>query len=398
MREIKLASKAIVFAGFFAIAMPVFAQETGETTSASAQVESEVHWSPEQLVQLRQWIASSGEDALPAIPMAPLDEAIASADPQLIDHAATALALKLARMHLVGTTGTSARRGWHIEDTDAKIDLDAWLKRALAAGGVDSFFSAMQPQPAQYALLREALANEANAQRRKAIANNMERWRWMPRSLGKDYILVNAASFTAGLWRDGQQVGEWRVIVGKRSTPTPVFSATVTGVIINPWWNIPASIVREKRGSFPARLGYVRSGSGWRQKPGPANALGQMKLAMPNPYNVYMHDTPSKHLFEKKERAYSHGCIRTADALGFAATLLQGVKSRAEIDAIVTSRKTTEIDLAASIPVYITYFTASAAPDGTVTVHDDIYNRDRGFTALAATESECSLSGKRGAG
>jgi murein L,D-transpeptidase YcbB/YkuD len=119
---------------------------------------------------------------------------------------------------------------------------------------------------------------ETDIARRAALARNMERWRWMPRSLGRDYVFVNAAALEAGLWRQGKGVGTWKVIVGKRSTPTPVFSATITGVIFNPSWEIPASIVREKRDNSPARLGYVRANGRDRQRPGPNNALGQMKL------------------------------------------------------------------------------------------------------------------------
>jgi len=218
----------------------------------------------------------------------------------------------------------------------------------------------------------------------------MERWRWMPHALGNDYVLVNAAAFEAYLWRGGRKAGTWRVIVGKKSTPTPVFSAAITGVTLNPWWNIPASIVSEMRGRFPASKGYVRVDGSWRQKPGPQNALGQMKLAMPNPYNVYMHDTPGRNLFERDVRAFSHGCIRTGDAIGFAATLLQGVKSRAEIDTILATRSTTTIDLATPLPVYVTYFTASPRRDGAIAYLDDIYGRDAKFGRVASTGTFCA--------
>jgi len=391
MRQMKPVAKALAIAGFLVLGTAGAAQESGAPVAPAMAPEAPAHWQPAQIAKLMQWVAKAPEDALPRLDASVLDDASAGNDPARLDSEATALALKLARLHLLGSTAPSARVGWRIVDTDVSIDLEARLARALARDGLDQFFSGLRPQHSQYAALREALAVETDPARRRIIAGNMERWRWMPHSLGPNYVLVNAASFTAGLWRQGKLAGEWRVIVGKRSTPTPVFSATITGVILNPWWEIPASIVREKHGNFPARLGYVYSGGRYRQKPGPNNALGQMKLVMPNPFNVYMHDTPGKQLFEKEERAFSHGCIRTDDAIGYASTLLAGVKTREEIDAILASGKTTQVDLSASLPVYVTYFTASADSQGVVTIHNDIYNRDRIFTALIKAKGDCSV-------
>ena len=391
MRQIKPVTKALALAGFLVLATASAAGMPGAAAEIGAPGEASALWQPAQVAQLRQWVARAPEDALPMPATSGLDAASAGGDPARLDSEANALALKLARLHLLGSIAPSGRVGWRIVDSDASIDLEARLHRALGRDGLDQFFSGLRPQNSQYAALRAALAGETDPARRRTIAGNMERWRWMAHDLGPNYVLVNAATFTAGLWRQGTPAGEWRVIVGKRSTPTPVFSATITGVIFNPWWEIPASIVREKRGNFPARLGYVRSGSRYRQKPGPNNALGQMKLVMPNPFNVYMHDTPGKQLFEKEERAFSHGCIRTGDAIGFASTLLEGVKTREEIDAILASGKTTQIDLPKSLPVYVTYFTASADSEGTVTIHKDIYKRDRAFTAAIKVKDECSV-------
>jgi murein L,D-transpeptidase YcbB/YkuD len=333
-------------------------------------------WRADQVQTLRQFIASAPEDALPLLKTRELDSALREGQGPTLDNAANALALRLARMHLLGVSTAEQRAGWRIIDGDLGVDVEAWLQRALAADALPTFFTAVRPGHPDYAALRAAYAKETNPARRLALARNMERWRWFPRLLGQDYVLVNAAFFEARLWRGGKNVGTWPVIVGKTSTPTPVFSTTITGVTFNPWWNIPASIVREKGGRFPARLGYVYSGGQWRQKPGPSNALGQMKLVMPNTFSVYMHDTPSKLLFARETRAFSHGCIRTGDALGFAATLLEGSKSRAEVDAVVKSLKTVTIDLPKPVPVFVTYFTAASAPDGAVTFRPDLYRRD----------------------
>ena len=223
-------------------------------------------------------------------------------------------------------------------------------------------------------------------QRRATLAANLDRWRWMPRDLGARYLLVNAANYEATLWQDRRIVGRWSVVVGKTGTPTPVFQATVTGVTFNPWWEVPASIAKEsvagivaRRPAEAARRGYVLEGGRYRQRPGPSNALGQMKLVMPNRFSVYLHDTPSKSLFSQSVRAYSHGCIRVGDALGLATTLLNW--TRAETDAFVASGKTETVPLSTPVPVYITYFTAEPNENGDVRYFKDIYHRDRGASA-----------------
>ena len=291
-------------------------------------------WSTAEIAALRQWVAAAPRDALPALATTDLDRATGTS-PAAVDDAATALALRLARLHLLGCASSTSRAGWHIADTDSKIDVSRLLAQALAsdaagsAAALDRFFAGLRPHHPEYAALRAAYATETDPARRHVLALNMERWRWMPLALGPNYILVNAAKFEVTLWRDGQLAGTWPVIVGKPRSPTPIFSATVTGVTFNPWWDVPANIVRESIGSLVRRhpalarqRGYVWGAGRYRQRPGPANALGQMKLVMPNPYNVYLHDTPDKPLFAKDIRAFSHGCIRVGDALGFAATLI----------------------------------------------------------------------------
>lgn len=333
-------------------------------------------WTPANLSILKQAVAATPSDALPVLSTARLDRAASGADRAAIDQEAEDLALRLARMHLLGHAGEAERAGWRIVDTDRAIDIPSRLRAALAADALDRFFAGLRPQHPQYAASRAAYAVEQDSERRATIARNMERWRWMPQSLGDRHLLVNAAAFELSLWDHGKRAATWPVIVGKPATPTPVFNATVTGVMFNPWWNIPASIVREKRGRFPASQGYVRSGGGWRQRPGPANSLGQIRLVMPNPFSVYLHDTPGKALFQRETRAFSHGCVRVGDALGLAATLLGGVRTRSEIDAIVATRKTTTVDLPASLPVYVAYFTASTDPAGALVIKPDLYGRD----------------------
>ena len=165
---------------------------------------------------------------------------------------------------------------------------------------------------------------------------NMERWRWVPRDPGARYLLVNVAGYTAELVENGQIVSMHRIVIGKPAKSTPQFSTTVEGVIINPWWELPKRIVAERVGTLFVKhpvmakaQGYVRvkawgGGTRVRQAPGPRNALGQMKLVMPNPYPIYLHDTPSKALFDETARAFSHGCMRVDRPFDLAAALLAG--------------------------------------------------------------------------
>ncbi|WP_291137478.1 L,D-transpeptidase family protein [Erythrobacter sp.] len=357
------------------LAMPAVAQAPGGEGAA---------WSAAELASLKRWIDAAPDDALPRLPTVALDRAIASGEPQRIDAEATALALSLARMHLLGRAAPSEKAGWRIVDPDREVELAPMLDNALAGGTIDTFFALQRPAHEDYSALRMALARTSDPDRRLAIARNMERWRWMPRSLGSEYVLVNIPRFEARLWRGGEPYDRWRVIVGKRSTPTPAFATRIEGVVLNPWWEIPASIVRESVGALVRRnpalarqRGYVWSGGRYRQRPGPGNALGQMKLVMPNPFSIYMHDTPSKALFDEEVRAFSHGCIRTDDAIGYAATLLEGVATREEVDPIVASGKTTTLPLDRPIPLYIAYFTAFGDGEGGVEIAPDIYGRDR---------------------
>lgn len=344
-------------------------------------------WRIDQVQLLRQYIAAAPDDALPVTDASALDGALLGGMGLALDQAATAAALRLAHMHLMGVASVQEKVGWQITDSDAETDLSGRLRLALATDDLAQFFMQLRPAYPDYAALRNAYAKETDPARRRSLARNMERWRWLPQTLGRDFLLVNAAFFNARLWRNGQQVQSWRVIVGKPSTPTPVFSTQITGVTLNPWWSIPASIVKEKGGRFSAAQGYVYTDGQWRQKPGPNNALGQMKLVMPNAYSVYVHDTPSKALFAKPVRAFSHGCVRIDDALGFATTLLHGIKTRAEIDAAIRSRNSVTFALPKPVPIYITYFTAAPAPDGTIAYMPDIYRRDA--KAGIASSSDC---------
>ncbi len=246
------------------------------------------------------------------------------------------------------------------------------------------------------------------------IRVNMERLKWISKSLNfdEDMIVVNIAGYELGLLQDGSQVWNTRVIVGKSYTKTPVFTGDMRYVEFNPTWTIPYSIVRNsiipglrKDPDYLNKKGYVlydRSGAlvdpstldistigssfpyTVVQPPGPKNALGQVKFIFPNKHNVYLHDTPSRSLFDRDERAFSHGCVRVQDPLTMAEYVLKDKPGwgRDKIDETVASKKQTRVNLDTPLKVAILYWTADALGDGDIRFHNDIYDRDP--TVLAA--------------
>lgn len=373
-------------------------------------------WSKVQIESLRKWASAAAQDALPQFSSAQLDAALDSGDENAIRRSALELAEKLASAHLRGCAGAEERAEWFMRDDADSANLRGKLADALLGGAsLDGFFAGLRPAHPGYAALRQALMTEADPVRRLTLARNMERWRWMPQVLGPDYVLVNVPAFEVYLWRQGALEQTWRGIVGKTATPTPQLAATITGVTFNPWWDLPPSIARG--GRFSARGGYiVTKGGHVRQRPGPRNSLGQMKVEMPNPHAIYLHDTPSKGLFGAERRAFSHGCVRVSDPLSLAAKLLEGVRSRSDIDRLLGSNdrddarariskppqplaepaepppiKTTTVRLRAEMPVYIAYFTAAPRHDGVLSFLPDIYGRDARIIDPASPGKACSL-------
>jgi murein L,D-transpeptidase YcbB/YkuD len=338
-------------------------------------------WKKRDAQDLLAFIDAIGEEGLdPAdYNRAALADAIEAKDGALLSQVATKAFLKVANDLTYGHVQADGRIDWHVRDDPfTAADQQALLTRALADHSMADSLRSLLPTHPQYTELKRLLARTTEPKLRDKIRLNMDRWRWLPRNLGSKYVIVNVPAYTVSLVENGTTLNRRKAVAGALKTPTPQLSAVITGAIFNPWWEVPTSLSHEVAG----RKGYVSvpSGSGvrWRQPPGPSNALGRVKLVMGNPFAIYLHDTNAKHLFDKQARAYSHGCIRTEEAVGFAETLLQGTEwDRAKIDAALASKKSVQANVATPVPVYIVYFTVATTSDkeGYLS-YSDMYGRD----------------------
>ncbi len=223
------------------------------------------------------------------------------------------------------------------------------------------------------------------------VLANMERWRWIPRDLGKTHVVLNIPEFTLRVWNDNSVVWTTRVVVGKVGHETPLLSDTMKFITVNPSWNVPQSIVYNEllpiyETSNPnifaqQGLKVERGKDGVRvyQPPGDRNALGRVRFNFPNKFLVYQHDTPEKHLFARETRAYSHGCMRVQDPVKYAEVLLgYAVKDKYSQERIRKMFGDSEIniDFTTQIPVHITYQTAFMNDAGALQIRDDVYGLD----------------------
>lgn len=298
---------------------------------------------------------------------------------------------------------------------------------------LSSALAALRPRHPSYEALRDVLAqysewarnggappvaeaedlaarNVSVEDRIRSIVVSMERWRWLPRELDRNHILVNIPAFETQVIMDGERVMTLRSVVGQEYRQTPVFSDTLDHVILAPDWYVPASIayrdhvpgIREDPDFLRDRHMEVLDRETWetvnpdaidwgevteadfeerwviRQKPGPHNALGNVQFMFPNPYNVYLHDTPEPELFDERVRDFSSGCIRVERALELAELLLEPDPSwdLEAMEAVIEQGEQLEVPLPHPVPIYIQYWTAWVDEKGTVHFRDDIYDRD----------------------
>lgn len=293
-----------------------------------------------------------------------------------------------------GRTPMSARKQWFVEDPDPQVMPTAQVMGdALASHDIARVVDRLAPTNPDYAMLRQALAETPSEDTAQIamIRANMDRWRWLAHDLGKQYLITNIPEFELRLTVNDKIIRTYKTIVGKPGkTATPQLAETVQNIVFNPTWTVPQSIVvGEGLGAkvlanpdWAKAQGYkaTKSADGTVyvvQQPGPTNSLGIVKIDMPNPHAIYLHDTPSKNLFASKSRAFSHGCIRTERALELGITLaILGGIPKDEAVALSASGEYNKVPLQRSMPVYITYFTMGRDITGKLRSFDDIYQRD----------------------
>ena len=230
------------------------------------------------------------------------------------------------------------------------------------------------------------------------IVANMERWRWVPRDLGDTYVMVNIPDYTLRVVRDEKLVWKTKIVVGKPTLPTPLLSAEMKFITVNPTWNVPPSIINNEY--LPAlqqdpqameRIGLKveQNPDGtvriW-QPPGDKNALGRIRFNFPNKFLVYQHDTPDKHLFAHDKRAYSHGCMRVENPLKYGEVLLSLALPNEHYTAERLQKmfggSEVNINFPTGIPDHLTYQTAFVDDNGALQIRDDVYGRDQRLLAI----------------
>ena len=318
----------------------------------------------------------------------------------------TSALLALGRDVARGQSGPKAP-----ESARAPIEVGAKLAEALETGELGAWPDRVRPVHPQYAALQKLLAAGGQPPDRvRQIANAMNGWRLLPDDLGARHIIVNIPQFHLFVRDGGKTVVDTKVVVGKEGDETPVFSADMTSVILSPYWNIPESIatgetipsiIKDPAYLAKNNLEVLRRSGGttervdpesvdWskpediealsiRQKPGPGNALGHVKFMLPNKYAVYLHDTPAHTLFDRRGRAFSHGCVRLEEPLELAKYVIgeDPAWTEAAIRQAMYAGVEREVKLKRPLPVHIVYFTAWVDDAGTPQFFEDVYGRHR---------------------
>ena len=360
------------------------------------------------LDEVQQWPVASAEKLLAAIDgmeaegLVPADykpdelrAAIDAGEGPALDSLASRTFTWLVEDLRDGRTPMDSRRQWFVVDPDPDLlPTGEMMTQALKTGDVAGTLASLNPTHPDYAALRDALAKtaESDTDRRQMIRANMDRWRWLGRDLGQQYLLTNVPEYQLRLTVNDKIIRTYRTVVGAPGrTATPQLAETVEGVVFNPTWTVPQSIVKGEglgnrvlnNPSWARAQGYkgTRAENGFIsvvQQPGPTNSLGKMKLDMPNEHAIFLHDTPARQMFQQENRALSHGCIRTERALELAMTVAilgQGAGKDEVVD-ISSSGEYTKVPVIKTMPVYITYFTMGTDIDGKMRSFEDIYERD----------------------
>jgi murein L,D-transpeptidase YcbB/YkuD len=403
----------------------------GEPTRA-AMLAAEVAKAPAEGLDPRDYDLADSDEAIER------SRSWSRRDPQQLSQLAAAelqlsyAFMKYARHLLAGSVDPRALDKNWVGET-RKLELPDLLEQALQAPNLGAMLQGLRPRHPQYALLQQELARHRGMaasggsqslslpsggrlkpvaagpatappdlpQRIRMLELNLERWRWLPDDLGTRFVMVNIPAFRLQAFEGGKPMLEMRVVTGKTEDPTPILADQMTHVIFSPYWNIPPTIASEewmpKLGQNPSYLAEhgveVVKGSrvvdpksvDWsdpelrlRQRPGAQNALGLVKFAFPNRYNVYLHDTPNDSAFHRAARDLSHGCVRVEKPLELAQWVLknQAEWTREKIDAAMHAGTEKHVKLEQPIPVYLIYQTAWVNDDGQLTFLDDLYGHD----------------------
>ncbi len=283
------------------------------------------------------------------------------------------------RLFLLGDLNSDSKSA--VYDADLETGILKYKKR----NGLDATLNI-----SEYTI---ANLNVPLANRIKTIVVNMERYRWVSKTFtnANEFIFINIPSYKLRYFTTGKTIFESKVVVGKAMNKTVVFNADMKYIVFNPYWNVPKSILKnEILPAIQKDPNYLeKNDMEWhegivRQKPGPKNALGQVKFLFPNSNAIYLHDTPSKSLFDLEKRAFSHGCIRIEKPKELLHLLMKEDKNWTpeKIETTLTAGKEKWYTLQKKIPVFIGYFTAWVDNEGVIHFYDDVYKRDERLAAM----------------
>jgi L,D-transpeptidase YcbB len=404
---------------------PLWVSAAGLTPAAHAVIT--------ELRRADDWGLEASAFQLPKLSPSPGSE-LSPAQGAQWESALSLAVLKYAR-HARGSRADPATLSKFLDRKPPLLEPQQVMEAIAKADAPDAYLRSLHPQHPQFELLRQkylalrggpipaADRNGASGATKSAQAKppavtpaagdarkllvNLEEWRWMPDTLGDFYIWVNIPEFTLRVVKGGNVIHAERVVVGKPDTPTPVFSQNLEQIIFHPSWGVPESIKRQDvlpsliRGSTRIFTFYhLRIQRGGRdidpasidwssadirnfhvyQPPGENNVLGNIKFRFPNKHDVYMHDTPQRHLFNAEVRAFSHGCMRVRHPEQLAQVVLaedQGWPANRTAAAIGPGGvQNNQINIEHTIPVHITYFTAAVDADGKLKLFADIYDHE----------------------
>ena len=284
------------------------------------------------------------------------------------------------------------------DSADSEVEDSVYDTKVAAAVADFQKANGLPPSGILTARTVAALSGGQTSRLEAEILANMERWRWMPRDLGEERIEVNIPDYEAAVIENGEVILRTRVVVGKEETPRPIFSDRMKFLIVNPYWNVPPSIIRKEMlpklagdPNYFSRLGYeVFTRAGHlvvRQPPGERNALGRIKFMFPNDFSVYMHDTPMRKLFASTKRAFSHGCVRVDDPFRFAETVLGQGWSEQRVKKLIGGKER-YVYLPKQLPVHLEYFTAYVDQSGELQLRDDVYGYSHRVKAALGLEGQ----------